>query len=63
MVNEHVAVHLGITLCRTHHDDLSRADGIRVPARIVRDWIMNLRYHPHSPHSLMTAFEIPACIE
>lgn len=56
-VNEYVSLMVGLSICHKYFDDASR-DKFKIHKRILKDWISSFRYHSHSPHSSLTAFEI-----
>jgi hypothetical protein len=58
-LNELIAVQAGIATCEAYKDDYSK-EGIRIEERLLIDWLHNLRFHSHSPHSSLFAFELLA---
>jgi hypothetical protein len=68
-IDELLAVITGLAICNTYHDDETLAE-IPIRAlldpendrtfRIMYDWVNNLRFHSHSPHSLIFTFELIA---
>jgi len=60
-LNEVVALRVGLAICNAYKDDTSKAQGIRLPPRILSDWVKNFRYHSHSPSSSIVTFELLTC--
>ena len=60
-LNEFVALRIGLAICNAYHDDNSKPHKIYLPPRVLNDWIKSFRYHAHSPHTSMIAFELVAC--
>ncbi|MDR2054779.1 MAG: hypothetical protein LBQ10_02790 [Desulfovibrio sp.] len=60
-VNEVVALRIGLAICNAYKDDCSKGSPIKLPARILRDWVTSFRYHSHSPNSSMISFELLMC--
>lgn len=48
-------------ICKLYKDDFSRDKPMAIPARLMEDWVVSLRYEIHSPGSAMTAFELLMC--
>jgi hypothetical protein len=60
-LNEVVALRIGLAICNAYNDDASKAQKIKLPPRILNDWVKNFRYHSHSPNSSMISFELLTC--
>ena len=60
LINEFIALKVGISICEQYYDD-ARKEKITLNPRILRDWIFSFRYHSHSPHSSLISFEMLAC--
>jgi hypothetical protein len=56
-LNELVAVQVGLAICQTYKDDLSR-ESFHLSERLLLDWLHSLRFHSHSPLSSLFAFEL-----
>lgn len=61
-INEWIALHLGLAICKEYFDDTCKVD-FSVPGRILIDWVVSLHVNSHSPHSLAIAFELLTCAE
>lgn len=59
--NERAALSIGLAICNKYKDDTSKANKIKLPARVFHDWVIGFRYHSHSPYSAMTSFELLMC--
>ena len=60
LINEFIALKVGISICEQYYDD-ARKEKITLNPRILRDWIFSFRYNSHSPHSSLISFEMLAC--
>jgi hypothetical protein len=60
-LNEFVALSIGLAICNAYKDDDSKAQDVKLPPRILNDWIKNFRYHSHSPSSTIISFELLTC--
>jgi hypothetical protein len=47
----------GLSICGSYKDDYSRVE-FSLDRRLLLDWLHSLRFHSHSPHSSMFAFEL-----
>jgi hypothetical protein len=56
-LNELIAIEAGISICNSYKDDYSRVE-FSLDKRLLLDWLHSLRFHSHSPHSSMFAFEL-----
>ncbi|MDR1684966.1 MAG: hypothetical protein LBR82_00735 [Desulfovibrio sp.] len=56
-LNEMIAVQSGLTICKTYKDDWSK-ENFHLSDRLLFDWLHSLRFHSHSPHSSLFAFEL-----
>lgn len=56
-VNELLGLRVGLYICANYYDDYSTY-GFKLSRRLFLDWVHSLRYHSHSPHSSLTAFEL-----
>ena len=62
LINELVALKVGLAICDKYmKDENGESICLRLNKRILRDWVASLRYHSHSPHSSIIAFEMLAC--
>ena len=57
MVNEAVALQVGLSICHRYFDDL-RAEAFSLDDEILKDWVISLRYDIDSPNALAVAFEL-----
>ena len=57
VVNELVALLLGLSICMRYHDDYTKED-FSIPIRIFHDWVTSLRYNSHSPYGTSISFEL-----
>ena len=60
-LNEVIALRIGLAICNAYKDDDSKAQAIKLPPRILNDWVNSFRYHSHSPNSSMISFELLTC--
>jgi hypothetical protein len=56
-INEYISLLVGLSICYEYHDDFSKPV-FKLRKRILRDWVQSFRYHSHSPHSSLIAFEL-----
>jgi hypothetical protein len=56
-LNESIAVNAGLAICKSCKDDLTK-DEFHISERLYLDWLHSLRFHSHSPHSSLFAFEL-----
>ena len=57
LVNEVIAIHTGLGICKNYFDDGTKDKPWKYDGRVVTDWANSLRYNSHSPHSSMILFE------
>lgn len=57
-INEYIAIHTGLGICKGYFDDTSKETAWTYDKRIVTDWVKSLRYNSHSPHGSMILFEL-----
>jgi hypothetical protein len=57
-LNELIAIQAGLAICRQCYDDYSAEEFQPLSKRLLNDWLHSLRFHSHSPHSSMFAFEL-----
>ena len=57
VINELVALLLGLSICMRYHDDYTKED-FSIPIRIFHDWVTSLRYNSHSPYGTSISFEL-----
>lgn len=62
LVNELIALLLGLGICEKYKDDLSKVDFSvsDISKRVLRDWVLSFRAHSHSPSSSVMSFELIA---
>ena len=60
LINEFLALKVGLAICEKYFDD-SMKQKITLNPRILRDWVFSFRYNSHSPHSSLISFEMLAC--
>jgi hypothetical protein len=56
-LNELIGIQAGLAICNSYKDDYSREE-FRLSSRLLIDWLHSLRFHSHSPHSSLLAFEL-----
>jgi hypothetical protein len=56
-LNELIAIQSGLAICYKYNDDYSRSN-FKLSKRLLKDWLHTLRFHSHSPHSSLFAFEL-----
>jgi hypothetical protein len=56
-LNELIAVQAGLAICKTYKDDWSK-ENFHLSERLLLDWLHSLRFHSHSPHGSLFAFEL-----
>jgi len=56
-LNELIGIQAGLAICNFYKDDYSRAE-FHLSDRLLKDWLHSLRFHSHSPHSSLFAFEL-----
>jgi hypothetical protein len=59
-INELVSLQVGVAICNRYFSDAGLR-GVRVNWRALKDWLISLRYHSHSPHGSIISFEMLAC--
>lgn len=56
-LNELVALKVGLAVCERYFDDAGKKQ-LAINQRVLKDWVLSWRYHSHSPHSSIIAFEM-----
>ena len=56
-LNELIGIQAGLAICNFYKDDYSRTE-FHLSNRLLQDWLHSLRFHSHSPHSSLFAFEL-----
>jgi len=59
MINELVSVQVGVAICNEYFFDAG-CKKAKVNSRVLKDWLISLRYNSHSPHSSLITFEMLA---
>jgi hypothetical protein len=57
-LNELVAIETVFAVCSQYNDDYTNPERFMPSERLLKDWIHSLRFHSHSPHSLIFIFEL-----
>ncbi|MBM2814520.1 MAG: hypothetical protein HW421_1282 [Ignavibacteria bacterium] len=61
LINENVALLVGLSICNKNSYQYTKANLISIRQRIYIDWVKSLRMQSHSPNSMAIAFEILTC--
>ena len=56
-LNELIGIQAGLAICNSYKDDYSRTE-FHLSERVLTDWLHSLRFHSHSPHGSLFAFEL-----